>query len=660
MSWQMASFGLVGLVVLGGFAWYERTRPPAKVLALVAALAALAVVGRLAFAPFPNVKPTTDIVLLSGYALGGAPGFCVGALAALVSNFFFGQGPWTPWQMAAWGGVGMGGALLARLARGRELGRVPLALACGVAALGFGAVMDFYQWTLAPEQSLGAYLVVAGRSLPFNAAHVVASVAFCLAIGPPLVGALSRYRRRLEVRWPRTGAAATGGAAGAAPLAALALAAALLGATAPAASAAGTGRALDYLERAQNRDGGFGASPRDSSDQLMTGWAALGLASGGRNPLDVTNGGRSAMDFIRSQAGSLNDTGELSRTIMVVEAAGASARSFGGHNLVADLQRRRQRNGAWDGLVNQTAFGILALKAAGAGGLGKSARWIAQRQNGDGGFGFNAGQSSPDVTGAVLEALGAAGRRGSETVDGALRYLARVQRGNGGFGQLQGQDSNVQSTAWAVQGLVGVGKSPARLRHGGRTPLDYIRGLQAGDGSFRYSGGSSQTPVWVTAQAIPALEREAFPLRPVARERGGGARAGATSGGARLGGGRPSAPGGGGLGGGASLSAGDGAGGSLKSLSQGAGAADPGAGAGSGRDAGGETGGDRRGAGAVSPSEAPPQFDEPEELAAASVDEGESSPGGEGSVLGGLIAAASSAGLVIGLRRRINGRAAAD
>src|SRR5204862_1155833 len=110
---------------------YQRDKPPARVLALVATMAALAVVGRLAFAAIPNVKPTTDIVLFAGYALGPIPGFVVGAVAALVSNIFLSQGPWTPWQMAAWGAVGVGGALLARLFRRRELGRLPLAIVCG-------------------------------------------------------------------------------------------------------------------------------------------------------------------------------------------------------------------------------------------------------------------------------------------------------------------------------------------------------------------------------------------------------------------------------------------------------------------------------------------------------------------------------------------------
>ena len=115
-----------------GFAWYEREQPAARVLALVAALAALAVVGRLAFAAIPNVKPTTDIVLFAGYALGAAPGFAVGAITAIVSNVFLSQGPWTVWQMAGWGAVGVGGALLARALRGREPSRFVLAAVCGV------------------------------------------------------------------------------------------------------------------------------------------------------------------------------------------------------------------------------------------------------------------------------------------------------------------------------------------------------------------------------------------------------------------------------------------------------------------------------------------------------------------------------------------------
>jgi energy-coupling factor transport system substrate-specific component len=114
VSWQLGSFLVLAVGLAAGFAWYERTKPDARIVALVGTLAAFGALGRIAFAAIPNVKPTTDIVLIAGFALGGAPGYVVGAVAALTSNFFFGQGPWTPWQMAGWGLVGIAGALLAR------------------------------------------------------------------------------------------------------------------------------------------------------------------------------------------------------------------------------------------------------------------------------------------------------------------------------------------------------------------------------------------------------------------------------------------------------------------------------------------------------------------------------------------------------------------
>ena len=110
MSWELISFAILGAGLVAGFAWYERSQPGSRMLALVATLAALAAIGRIAFAPIPNVKPTTDIVLIAGLVLGGAPGFVVGSVAALASNLLFGQGPWTPWQMAAWGLCGILGA----------------------------------------------------------------------------------------------------------------------------------------------------------------------------------------------------------------------------------------------------------------------------------------------------------------------------------------------------------------------------------------------------------------------------------------------------------------------------------------------------------------------------------------------------------------------
>src|SRR3954451_13240381 len=166
MSWIAGSTVILGAVIVIGFVWYERTHPTTRVIALVATLAAMAALGRVAFAALPNVKPTTDIVLIAGYVLGGAPGFMVGATAAVASNFFFGQGPWTPWQMVAWGGVGLCGAGLGRLAR-HELHRLPLAAPCGLAGLAFGAVMNVSTWvTFSGDHTTAKLAATFGSSLP--------------------------------------------------------------------------------------------------------------------------------------------------------------------------------------------------------------------------------------------------------------------------------------------------------------------------------------------------------------------------------------------------------------------------------------------------------------------------------------------------------------
>src|SRR5436190_2052846 len=167
MSWEAGVLAIVCLMLLAGFAWYEHSRPPAQIVALVAALAAISVAGRVAFSTIPNVVPTTDITLIAGYTLGGAPGFAVGALSALVSNFWLGQGPWTPWQMAGWGLTGVAGAALAAMTR-RRLGRLPLAAICALAGLAYGALLDFsLMVTYGGEQSLDRYLAISARGVPF-------------------------------------------------------------------------------------------------------------------------------------------------------------------------------------------------------------------------------------------------------------------------------------------------------------------------------------------------------------------------------------------------------------------------------------------------------------------------------------------------------------
>jgi energy-coupling factor transport system substrate-specific component len=517
MTWIAASSLVLCAALVVGFAWYERTHPSSRVLALVATLAALAALGRIAFAPLPNVKPTTDIVLIAGYVLGGAPGFMVGAVAALASNLFFGQGPWTPWQMVAWGLVGIGGAVLARVSA-RRLGRVPMAIACGIAGFAFGAVMNLHLWvTYSGDHTTAKLLAVFATSFPFDVAHAAGNVVFCLAFGPALVRALERFRTRMEVTWLPAPAALG--------VALVAVAASLVAAPAPAraqsADAAAAKASLRYLMKAQNRDGGWGGSPGQSSSGLYTGWAALGLAAAGRNPRD---GG--AIDYTRAHARDINDLGEISRTILIFRAAGLSPRHVGGRDLVAELLRKRKTNGSFAGRVNTTAFAAMALKAARRSprsrALRGAGRWIAGQANQDGGFNFagRGGPSGIDDTGAAIQGLVAAGRKGTKTVTRAVRFLVKTQNPDGGFPLQVGGGSNAQSTAWAIQGILAAGRNPSKVRrNGSRDPLAYLRSLTAASGEVHYSRTSRQTPVWVTAQAVMALARKPLPLKTVRRAR---------------------------------------------------------------------------------------------------------------------------------------------
>lgn len=539
MSWPLASFALVGVVLGAGWLAYERRRPSARMVAVVATLSAVAALGRDAFAALPDVKPITAIAFVVGYALGPLPGFTVGAIGMLASNIVLGQGPYTPWQMAAWGLVGLAGAGFGRLSR-RRLHRVPLAIACAACALMAKEIMNVYEWTLGASHTPAAFLAIAGgTSLPYDITDTIATLAFALAFGPELARLLARTRERMSVQWEPHPPAPAPVPASEVPLKTLV---AMLAAVTVAFGAQGAARAataplaparaviaragslaheLSYLTAAQNSDGGFGAAPKARSSELYTAWAAIGLAAAGRDPAVVRRDGHSVLGALRAEASTLSGLGDVERTILAVRACGASASSFAGRDLVAQMLRARAHDGSFHEQVNLTAFAILALRAAGHSPrfapIRAAARWIERQQNADGGFSFGAhgGGSDVDDTGAALQALAAAGVRNRRAVNGAARYLLRSQNLDGGFPQQRGGESNAQSTAWAAQGLIAAGRRlNAVRRRSSRSPIGYLDSLIAPNGSIRYSRTSAQTPVWVTSQALVALAGRVFPVAP--------------------------------------------------------------------------------------------------------------------------------------------------
>jgi energy-coupling factor transport system substrate-specific component len=188
-----------GALVVAAAAWLESGPASAKELAVIATLGGAAAAGRILFAAVPGVQPVTVIVVATGVALGARAGILVGGLAALVSNMFLGQGPWTPWQMLAWGGCGAVGALGAPLLRRR----IPFALACLVLGFAFSGLMDLWEWYSFFPHTWAALIVQMGRGVWFDAAHAAGNVAIALVAGPELRRLLERYGKRLrtEVVW---------------------------------------------------------------------------------------------------------------------------------------------------------------------------------------------------------------------------------------------------------------------------------------------------------------------------------------------------------------------------------------------------------------------------------------------------------------------------
>ncbi len=186
-------------LVAGGFAWLEQGRGTARDLTLVATLGGIAAAGRVLFTPIPNVQPVTVIVVAAGVALGPRRGFAVGALAAIASNMFLGQGPQTPWQMLAWGGCGaLAGVLAIALRR-----RWPFAVFCAVLGMAFGTVMDVWLWFAFYPHTWGALVAVLGAGIAFNVAHALGNLGLALVAGPELRRVLDRHGRslRTEVVW---------------------------------------------------------------------------------------------------------------------------------------------------------------------------------------------------------------------------------------------------------------------------------------------------------------------------------------------------------------------------------------------------------------------------------------------------------------------------
>ncbi len=174
---------------------FENRKPQARELIVIAVLAAIAVAGRGAFFMLPQFKPVVAIVIIAGVCFGAEAGFLVGATAGFVSNFFFGQGPWTPWQMFCFGLIGFVAGILFKKGLLRKT-KLSLCVFGGLATLIiYGGIINLGSLLMVtPSFSWDALLAIYISGFWFDLVHAIATVFFLFLISGPMIEKLERVK----------------------------------------------------------------------------------------------------------------------------------------------------------------------------------------------------------------------------------------------------------------------------------------------------------------------------------------------------------------------------------------------------------------------------------------------------------------------------------
>ena len=204
-KYLLCSLIVVVAAMLPFFMMFEGRKPKAREIMVISVLAAIGVAGRAAFFMVPSFKPVAAIVILTGISFGGEAGFLVGSLTMLISNMFMGQGPWTPWQMFAFGIVGFLGGLIFRRKRGKwKHFHLWLCIYGGLSVL---VIYGFLLDTASVFMGMGginkaAFLAMYASGFPMNVIHGSATVIFLAVLGEPMLAKLERIRKKYGILEP--------------------------------------------------------------------------------------------------------------------------------------------------------------------------------------------------------------------------------------------------------------------------------------------------------------------------------------------------------------------------------------------------------------------------------------------------------------------------
>lgn len=195
----LSTLGVLGILFLSYF-YFEKSMLGTKEIAVIATLSAFTALSRIAFAPIPNVKPVTFLVALSGFVFGPYEGFLIGSTSAFLSNIFFGQGPWTPWQMFSWGLVGIISGIWGR--KGKRVSALKFSIICFIYGFMFDWIMNFwYVLGFVKPITIRSVIMAYLSGLTFDILHGGGSFIFSIIFYDSFIDVLLRYKRRLDITY---------------------------------------------------------------------------------------------------------------------------------------------------------------------------------------------------------------------------------------------------------------------------------------------------------------------------------------------------------------------------------------------------------------------------------------------------------------------------
>lgn len=194
VNWGLTTSLIVGLTILAFFFEFEATALGARHITVISILGTMSAILRVPFAALPGIQPCSYLIICAGYVFGPVAGFMVGALTALLSNFLLGQGPWTLYQMLAWGLMGVFAAYFRRF----NLRPIFLAIFGTFCGYLFGWIMNLWYVSLALPSFQG-YITANVASFPFDTLHAVSNFLFLQLLGKKTITILERFRKRFQI-----------------------------------------------------------------------------------------------------------------------------------------------------------------------------------------------------------------------------------------------------------------------------------------------------------------------------------------------------------------------------------------------------------------------------------------------------------------------------